>query len=138
MDRSYTILYIDDDDDDLMIIAEAFEKYTDNLRVVHAYNGNEGLQVLRNMKEKIMLPCLIILDINMPVMDGKQTLAEIKRNKDYENIPVVMFSTSNSVYDKNFAERLGAEFITKPASYSDIQSLVKEFVNKCQLEVLKA
>lgn len=82
MKTSYTILYVDDDNDDLSIISEAFEKYTD-LRVVQANNGVEALQVLKHMAYKNVLPCLIILDINMPVMDGKQTLSQIKKTEEY-------------------------------------------------------
>jgi CheY-like chemotaxis protein len=133
--KSYTILYIDDDHDDLMLLAEAFEKHTDHLRVVHAYNGQEGIRVLDNMKRKSSLPCLIILDINMPVMDGKEALKLIRANPAYQNIPVVMFSTSNNPFDKKFAEELGAEFITKPVSYIDMKSLVAEFASKCRFEV---
>lgn len=131
---SYTILYVDDDLDDLAIIAEAFETYTDNLRVVHAYNGDEALVRLTDMKIQGSLPCLIILDINMPVMDGKQTLKEIKTKEDYLAIPVVMFSTSNNPIDKMFAENFGADYITKPSSYREVEKLVKEFVDKCHLE----
>lgn len=135
MNSSYTILYVDDDHDDLVLIAEAFEKYTDHLRVVHAYNGYEGIKALDKMRIKGSLPCLIILDINMPVMNGKEALKKIKEHTAYKNIPVIMFSTSSSSLDKKYAENLGAEFITKPISYTDIKSLVAEFVSKCRLEV---
>jgi CheY-like chemotaxis protein len=69
----------------------------------------------------------------MPVMDGKETLLEIRRNKSYQNIPVVIFSTSRHEYEKKFAENLGAEFISKPIKYSDMKSLVQEFVQKCTI-----
>ena len=133
MKRSYTILYVDDDHDDLLIISEAFEKYTDHLTVVHARHGYEALQILKSMSQKNKLPCLIILDINMPVMDGKETLSEIRRNENYKNIPVVIFSTSRHLYEKKFAENLDAEFITKPIQYSHLESLVQEFVQKCRI-----
>ena len=134
MNRSYTILYVEDDHDDVLIISEAFEKYTDHLRVIHAHHGHEALEILKIMNLEGSLPCLIILDINMPVMDGRETLAEIRRNKDYSNIPIVIFSTSRNVLDKKFAENLGADFISKPMQYSDMESMVKEFVQKCRLE----
>ena len=130
MSRSYTILYVDDDHDDLLIISDAFEKYTDNLRIVHAHNGHEGLQVLNNLQDK--LPCLIIMDINMPLMDGKETLAAIRKNKIYDNIPIVIFSTSEKPEDKKFAASLDADFITKPIRYSAMEKLVSEFVEKCR------
>ena len=134
MSRSYTILYVDDDKDDLAVISDAFEKYTDHLRIIHAHNGFEGLQLLKLMKKSSTLPCLIILDINMPVMDGKEALAEIRKNPDYKKIPVVVFSTSNKPSDRVFAESMGADFITKPSTYLKLESLVSEFVEKCLIE----
>ena|ERR1700730_8436990 len=134
MNRSYTILYVEDDHDDLLIISEAFEKYTEHLTVIHAHHGYEALQILKKMNLNGKLPCLIILDINMPVMDGKETLSEIRRNEDYKSIPIVLFSTSRHVHDGKFAESLDADFITKPMQYSDMETLVKEFVQKCRLE----
>lgn len=134
MRTSYTILYVDDDQDDLLFIAEAFEKYTDHLRVIHAGNGAEGLATLRNMEDKGSLPCLLILDINMPVMNGKEMLKRVKEHPRYKNIPVILFSTSSNPLDKKFAENLGADFITKPSCFNDLESLVDEFVSKCKLD----
>ena len=131
---SYTILYVDDDQDDLLLIAEAFEKYTTDLRVTHAQNGHECLQVLRRMQEKKTSPCLIILDLNMPLMDGKQTLIKIKSAEEYKEIPVVLFSTSSQDGDRQFAEKYGVDFIIKPARFSDIEKLVKQFVEKCRFQ----
>jgi CheY-like chemotaxis protein len=135
MNPNYTILYVDDDKDDLMLISEAFEKYTDHLRVVHAFNGVEALQVLRKMYHKSILPCLIILDINMPIMDGKETLREIRKLEAYQHIPVVIFSTSRSPVDKDFAEGFNATFISKPHIYFELEKLVEQFVERCHVEV---
>ena len=133
--RSYTILYVDDDHDDLLLVSEAFEKHTDDLRVIHAYNGLEALRILGKMKLDNSLPCLIILDINMPVMDGKETLKAIKDAEHFKEIPAVLFSTSTSGPDKKFAEDLGADFITKPIKYAHLENLVEQFVEKCRFEV---
>jgi CheY-like chemotaxis protein len=138
MKRSYTVLYVDDDQDDLFLLAEAFEQYTDNLIVAHAYNGFEGLQVLEKMNREGSLPCLIILDINMPIMDGKATLAKIKTEEAYKDIPVVMFSTSQNPSDIAFAENLGAEYFVKPISYNNIKELVADFVKRCNLQIARA
>lgn len=134
MRRSYTILYVDDDKDDLAVISDAFEKYTEHLRIVHAHNGFEALQVLKLMKNQSSLPCLIILDINMPIMDGKQALVEIKKNPDFKKIPVVIFSTSDKPSDRQFAQGLGADYITKPTKYLEMEALVSQFVQKCLIE----
>jgi CheY-like chemotaxis protein len=135
MKKSYTILYVDDDHDDLLLITEAFEQYTDHLKVVHADNGFEALQALAKMDSQGSLPCLIILDINMPIMDGKVTLSKIKDSAKYVDIPVVMFSTSSNKADKTYAENLGADFIIKPVTYRDMENLVSQFAQRCRLAV---
>jgi len=134
MKRSYTILYIDDDADDLLLISEAFEKYTDHLTVVHAANGLEGLRVLEKMRSNEKLPCLIIIDINMPIMDGKQTLRKLREQIAYKGLPVIMFSTSQSQSDLRYAENYDAEFISKPSKYNELKDLVEQFVSKCRYE----
>ena len=135
MSKKYTILYCEDDDDDLLIISDAFEKYTEDLRIHHARNGHEGLEILKSMSEEQKLPCMIILDINMPLMDGKQALREIRKVKDYSNIPIVVFSTSQSEKERRFVESLGAEFIAKPETYINLEAVVKAFVDKCKIDV---
>jgi CheY-like chemotaxis protein len=137
MTRNYTILYVDDDIDDLYLISEAFETYTDHLTIVHAANGLQALQVLEKMNAEDKLPCLLILDINMPVMDGKEMLKKLRERPQYRDLPVVLFSTSQSPADKQFAKTYEADFFSKPISYSEIKSLVAEFVNKCRLDVKK-
>lgn len=138
MTRSYTILYVDDDHDDLLLLAEAFEQYTEHLIVKHAFNGFEGIQTLEEMRRNGSLPCLIILDINMPVMDGKATLTKIKSTEAYKDIPVVMFSTSQNPNDVSFAENLGAEYFIKPISYNNMKELVGDFVKRCNLQIERA
>jgi len=133
MKRSYTILYVDDDIDDLLLISEAFEKYTDHLKVIHASNGAEGLKVLEKMQEN--LPCLLIIDINMPIMDGKEMLVKLREQPQFKDLPVIMFSTSASSMDKQFAENYQAEFFSKPATYNDLRDVVAQFVSKCRFPV---
>ena len=125
MKRSYTILYVDDDIDDLLLISEAFEKYTDHLTVVHASNGAEGLKALEKMGEK--LPCLLIIDINMPVKNGKEVLAEIKSDEELSKIPTVMLSTSENTKDVEDAFNGGASlYVRKPYSFRNFILMLKK------------
>jgi CheY-like chemotaxis protein len=73
----------------------------------------------------------------MPVMDGKQMLKKLREHTEYKDLPVILFSTSNSPADKEFAHNHDAEFISKPVNYSGMKSLVEQFVNKCRFEVKK-
>jgi len=134
MASNYCILYAEDDLDDLAIISDAFAKYPKQIEVVHAHNGVEALQVLETMSQQLRLPCLIILDINMPLMDGRQTLLKMRQDEKFREIPIVLFSTSKSDTDKKFADSMDVGFFTKPYSYAALQKLVEELVQKCALE----
>src|SRR5688572_7747309 len=96
-----TILYAEDDLDDLDMVKLAFENQN-NIEIKHAHDGNEAFAYLNSVGNNKQLPCLIILDINMPGMDGRQTLLQLKQHDTYKNIPVVMFTTSNSPTDIEF------------------------------------
>jgi len=122
--------------DDLLMVREAFEQH-DHIEVVHATNGWEAFSRLRSMHEQGFLPCLLILDINMPVMDGKEALMKVKSDDHLKIVPAVLFSTSNSVTDQVFAQQWGVELVTKPLNYDDLESIAREFVDRCNFEINK-
>ena len=133
--HSHTILYAEDDSDDLFMVEQAFEQYNGSITLLHASNGFETLEKLKILKIADRLPCLIILDVNMPGMNGKETLIRIKQNSELQKIPVVLFTTSSSDADKAFAKKWDAEFITKPLMYSELEELAKTFLNLCGVAV---
>ena len=136
-ESKHTILYVEDDLDDLFIVQQAFESYNNSIVVVHAGNGFQALEYLNRLYESDALPCLIILDMNMPGMDGRETLIRIRQSEKFTRIPVVLFTTSSNKSDKDFAQKWGADFITKPLVYRELESLAKIFVDKCNFEVIK-
>ena len=133
--NKHTIVYAEDDWDDVQFVRDCFKKYSDKIELVHAPNGSEALTALADLQQKNIMPCLIILDINMPLMDGRQTLVKIKENAVFKKVPVVMFTTSNSHMDKEFALKWGADFITKPLRYAEVEGLAEEFVRRCDMEM---
>jgi CheY-like chemotaxis protein len=133
----HIILYIEDDLDDVFIVQQAFEAYNESIAVVHASNGLKALEFLNGLSENDLTPCLIILDMNMPGMDGRETLVSLKQSPKFRDIPVVVFTTSSNEPDKEFARRWDAGFITKPIIYSELNNLAKTFVDTCKSEVLK-
>ena len=70
----------------------------------------------------------------MPVMDGKETLSLLKRDEQYKDIPVVVFTTSNSELDKLFCKRLEVEMITKPPHYRSLEAAVLKLLSFCDRE----
>lgn len=134
--NKHTIIYAEDDHDDLFIVRQAFEKH-DHITVVHAPDGKKALLALEEMWQESFLPCLVILDINMPIMNGKETLQAIRNHPHLNRLPVVLFSTSNSPSDNAFAEKFEAVLITKPIDYSDLTQIAKTFIERCNFEVNK-
>lgn len=133
--HTHTILYAEDDADDLYMIRQAFAQYDGNTHLLHAANGFEALEFLKKACLNNALPCLIVLDINMPGMDGREALIRIKQSDDFKFLPVVLFTTSSSDLDKAFAKKWGAEFITKPLVFSELEQLAKRFLSLCSSAV---
>jgi CheY-like chemotaxis protein len=136
--RKHVVLYADDDPDDLMLVKEAFDRYADNVEVVTTTDGEQALSYLSGLDHFDPAPCLIILDINMPRLDGKEALIKIRTMPRYAEIPVVLFTTSSYTLDRDFARQHKAGFITKPLDVRQIESIADQFVQHCTDEIKKS
>lgn len=125
------VLCVDDDIDDRLIIAEAIKDADPSIVVIEAKNGIEAHEFLKKAKITGNFPCLIILDINMPMMDGKETLKEIKKDDILKTLPVVFFSTSSNPRDRSFSTEHGVEFVTKPANYRAVVATIQDILSRC-------
>ena len=132
MNKIYKILCVDDDDDDIQMLHEAINGIDGTHTFVKAYNGVDALQQLNVMKKDGELPCLIVLDINMPKMDGRQTFVSIKNDEELADIPIVIFSTSSSPLDKMFFTKKNVEYITKPINYAILVEVAKRLLSYCK------
>ena len=98
-------------------------------------DGIEGLEWLENNKED--LPSVILLDLNMPRMNGLEFLAHIKKDDSFKFIPVIILTTSNNQKDKEESYRLSvAGYVVKPVEYGeylDTMQKIKEYWEKCEL-----
>lgn len=126
------ILCVDDDADDQLMVLETIREIDATLEVVTAKNGIEALEILHANKKNDDLPCLIIMDINMPLMDGKQAVAQIKNDGHLDGVPVVMFTTSSSQLDQAFCEQYGISFITKPINFHDFYNTIEKLLRFCK------
>jgi CheY-like chemotaxis protein len=123
-------LYADDDRDDVQLVADAFGAFQDQIDLVTFSNGAQLLKYLEGLPSNIA-PCLIILDINMPVLNGRETLALIRESGRYKDTPVVMFSTSNTAGEREYARLFNAVFHSKPIHFAQLTAIVKEMVLQC-------
>jgi CheY-like chemotaxis protein len=120
------ILLIDDDDDDREIFLEVVSEIDPTVVAVTALNGAEGLTKLLSFE---ILPKVIFLDLNMPIMKGTEFLRKIKSMEPLRNIPVVILSTISDELAINEVRSLGAtDFITKPDKFRDWQIALRPFV----------
>lgn len=115
------LLCIDDDPEDIELFQEAVNIIDKSSVCVFATNGREGLDILRNT-----IPDCIFLDINMPVMDGKETLMNIRRDRRFKAVPVFILSTTHDKYEVELCRALGAnQFLVKPGSFSELVSNIR-------------
>ncbi|MGN6416855.1 MAG: response regulator [Pseudobacter sp.] len=125
-----TILYIDDDPDDLLIFGESINSLHPNAEVLKAQGGEEGLSMLSEIEENNeRFPNLIILDMNMPRMNGKQTLEAIRGRNKCADVPVVIFTTYSNHADTEFFRNFGCACITKPMSYENLTQTMKQVLS---------
>ena len=131
------VLYADDDIDDLNFAREAFLRHTNRIELKTFSCAQDLLQFIHDQKGGDPLPCLIILDINMPRTDGKDALRLIRTIERYNEVPVVLFSTSTMPNDRFFADCHNAAFFTKPLNERQMDVIVKKFLDHCNDGVKK-
>jgi DNA-binding response OmpR family regulator len=121
-----TCFLIDDDVDDQEIFTIALQQVDPNFHCITAGNGDEALKMLIHPAAE--LPDYIFLDLNMPRMNGKECLRELKKLDRLKHIPVVIYTTSSSEYDQLTTRTLGAaSFITKPFTIAELVAALHAF-----------
>jgi CheY-like chemotaxis protein len=119
------ILIVDDDAEDIELFTEAVREIDPEINCVEAYNGIEALKVLRR---NALLPNFIFLDINMPLMNGRRCLEEIKKDNNYKHIPVIIYSTTTDRREVEDCINMGASFLTKPNTFDELAESLKEIL----------
>ena len=129
------ILIVDDDAEDRMIMLEAMEMIGKGHFLSFAENGEQALAVLAEQHAKGELPCLVVLDLNMPKMNGTQTLRCLRNSELYNEIQVVIYSTSINPVEKEQCLKLGAQdFVTKPVSFDDCKVTAQKLLAFCSTD----
>lgn len=125
------ILLGEDDPDDQEMLTEVFSSIDNSFILLFVNNGREVLSALEKLKDDQM-PCLIILDYNMPGLNGADILKEIGKNKRYTEIPKIIWSTSGSEKFKNLCLELGAvDYVIKPSNNKDLEKIARYMLSVC-------
>ncbi|HEY0742976.1 MAG TPA: response regulator [Chryseosolibacter sp.] len=123
------LFIIDDDIEDQEIFIEAVKEVSDDIHCSSSTSGEEALHYLEHEAKK--LPDLIFLDLNMPKLNGKQVLKEIKKRPSLKSIPVIMYSTSFAPRDIDEVKQIGASHhLLKPSRFNDLCAALSQILNQ--------
>ena len=127
MRKKLEILLIEDDADDVELVQEAL---TNNGVNYDMYVINDGAEVAEYLKGIKTFPDIIVMDLNLPKVHGKEILKDIKSSPVYNQIPIVVLTTSSSELDKKYTLALGAnDFLIKPTSTAGLYHVATVIVD---------
>lgn len=126
-DRPFHLLLVDDEFADAELFTEIFLEAFPDVHIHHVLNGLEALDYLASSDTSpaVARPDLIILDLNMPVMNGHEFLQQAKAHDTHRSIPVLVLSTSSGVQDvQRSYHNFASGYAVKPSSYQDLKALI--------------
>jgi chemotaxis family two-component system response regulator Rcp1 len=122
------VLLVEDSPGDVRLTREAFGEVNSSIHLHVAADGLEAMAFLRRegVHARAPRPSIILLDLNLPKMDGREVLAQIKADSNLKTIPIVILTTSNSQVDVERGYQLQANcYLSKPVQLDAFESLVK-------------
>jgi CheY-like chemotaxis protein len=124
------ILLVDDDVDDQLLLTEEINKLEPSILVKHFNNGMQVMEYFFRMDKNI--PCLIILDYNMPVLTGLEILEKLTNIPHLRDVPKIVWSTSSSTTYQHKCLQTGAlKYIVKANDMSGLKKIASEMVAAC-------
>jgi DNA-binding response OmpR family regulator len=125
--NTFSILLVEDDPDDVELMVQALK---DNAVPYVMETISQGDKVIPHLESCQTLPDIIILDLNLPKLHGREILTRLKASAQFETTPVVILTTASSQQEKDQCARLGADlFITKPSTVKGFDEMVAAIVN---------
>lgn len=129
---SLIIFLADDDEDDQQLLKDAFTTIDANIAFYMADNGKQAINRLSSLDSN-ELPCLIVLDYNMPELNGAEVLKQIMQEQRYIKVPKVIWTTSNSPIYKEYCLSIGADdYLVKPDNIHDIEKMARRMLQYCK------
>lgn len=122
------VFLVEDDEDDVFLFKDALKDLSLQTIVTVFSNGRDLCQ---HIQDSLVFPDIIFLDINMPLMNGKDCLKELSRQAKFNNVPIIMYSTSVTPSDINETFISGADlYVQKAFSFAGLQSLLQDILNR--------
>lgn len=121
----------DDDLEDLELMEEAIRGFRADVQFYKVTDGRAALKYLEEQADD-QLPCLIILDYNMPELTGSEVLTELSKEPRYHHLSKIIFSTSNSpAHIRECKDKGATEYFVKPTSMKDLNALIQKLMAYC-------
>lgn len=127
--RPAEILLVEDNEADVALTRETFKRDRLVTNLHHVANGEECMDFLRKKGkyQDAVTPDIILLDLNMPIMDGREVLAEIVADEELKHIPVIILSTSENQQDiQNMYKLRCSSYIVKPVDFEQFVRVIQE------------
>lgn len=116
--KKHSILLVEDDELDIISVQRSLKKLDIEYELITAYNGKEALSKLR--ENEAVKPDVILLDLNMPKMNGIEFLKALRSDENLKHLKVFIMTTSSEIIDRTITEELGISgYIIKPLNYND-------------------
>lgn len=132
MSTPFHILHADDDAEDRSLFRDAVAEFDIDIQLSQVENGVEVLLFLEKALLINNLPCSIVCDMSMPAMNGTELLEQLKQHPQLKHIPVIMFSTSSSIFDHEQTKALGAKaFFSKPDTWAAFLKTIHAVLSIC-------
>lgn len=130
------IIVAEDDDNDFLLIQRVFKKNHISNQIIRVQNGLELLNYLEGDQFSHEEHVLLFLDLNMPVMDGREFLEKIKSNQKYDKLFIIVLTQSQMEEDKLKSYNYGIDtFISKPVTYQDLTNILRN-INDYYIELV--
>ncbi|MBC7535834.1 MAG: response regulator [Ferruginibacter sp.] len=127
MNSTINIILADDDKDDCLLFKDAVEELHLPVQLTTVHDGDELMQHLEVISKN--LPYALFLDLNMPRKNGFECLTEIKKNSDFNKIPVIIYSTSYDQEKANIIYNEGAHYyICKPSDFEELKNMIHKAI----------
>jgi CheY-like chemotaxis protein len=121
------VLYVEDDDNDVLFMKRAFVKSGISHPLHVVCDGRQAIDYLQAARQNNQLPCLVVLDLNLPLVSGFEVLQWIRSQPAFHPLPVIIFSSSAHGTDMSRTREAGAsDYAVKPSSPSQLEELVRD------------